>query len=94
METLICFVSFFVYCTCIISSTTGKFLLEIVAIKYLQVNHCVEKSDVVCSHSLCTATTITEGPVSVTALVGTNAQFHCAGIYWYPPGVGSGWTIT
>ena len=22
---------------------------------------------------------ITEGPVSVTALVGTNAQFHCAG---------------
>ena len=28
---------------------------------------------------LYTATTITEGPVSVTALVGTNAQFHCAG---------------
>ena len=26
-----------------------------------------------------TATTITEGPVSVTALVGTNTQFHCAG---------------
>ena len=26
-----------------------------------------------------TATTITEDPVSVTALVGTNAQFHCAG---------------
>ena len=26
-----------------------------------------------------TATTITKGPVSVTALVGTNAQFHCAG---------------
>ena len=26
----------------------------------------------------CTAA-ITEGPVSVTALVGTNAQFHCAG---------------
>ena len=24
-------------------------------------------------------TAITEGPVSVTALVGTNAQFHCAG---------------
>ena len=22
---------------------------------------------------------ITEGPVSVTALIGTNAQFHCAG---------------
>ena len=33
----------------------------------------------VCSHSLFTATTITEGPVSLTALVGTNAQFHCAG---------------
>ena len=26
-----------------------------------------------------TATTITENPVSVTALIGTNAQFHCAG---------------
>ena len=24
-------------------------------------------------------TAITEGPVSVTALIGTNAQFHCAG---------------
>ena len=28
---------------------------------------------------LYTVTTITEGPVSVTALIGTNAQFHCAG---------------
>ena len=28
--------------------------------------------------ALCIAA-ITEGPVSVTALVGTNAQFHCAG---------------
>ena len=27
-------------------------------------------------HSLSTATTIKEGPVSVTALVGTNAQYH------------------
>ena len=80
--------------TCIISSTTGKFLLEVVAIKYMQVNCCEEKLIVVYSHSLCTATTITEGPVSVMALVGTNAQFHCTGIYWYPPGVGSGWTIT
>ena len=26
-----------------------------------------------------TATTITEGPASMTALIGTNAQFHCAG---------------
>ena len=25
------------------------------------------------------STVITEGPVSVTALIGTNAQFHCAG---------------
>ena len=33
-----------------------------------------------------TATTITEGPVSVTALIGTNAQFHCAGT-----GVGIVW---
>ena len=31
-----------------------------------------------------TATTITEDPVSVTALVGTNAQFHCAGTGNYP----------
>ena len=46
---------------------------------YMQFNRCVEKLNVVCSHSLSTATTITEGPVSVTALVGTNAQFHCAG---------------
>ena len=38
------------------------------------------------SSLLCTAVTITEGPVSVTALVGSNAQFHCAGT-----GVGSGW---
>ena len=44
------------------------------------VTRCVgTELNVVCSNSLCTATTITEGPVSVTALVGTNAQFHCAG---------------
>ena len=36
-------------------------------------------------HGLCTTAlylfiiAITEGPVSVTALIGTNAQFHCAG---------------
>ena len=45
----------------------------------MQFNRCVKKLNVVCSHSLSTATTITEAPVSVTALVGTNAQFHCAG---------------
>ena len=45
----------------------------------MQVNRCVENLNVVCCHSLFTATTITEGPVSVTALVGTDAQFHCAG---------------
>ena len=71
------FVSFFVYCTCIISNATGKFLLEIVAIEYMQFNRCVEKFNfVVCSHSLSTAITITEGPVSVTALV---AWYWC----WY-----------
>ena len=48
--------------------------------KYMQFNHCVEKLNVVCSHFLSIATTITEAPVSVTALIGTNAQFHCAGI--------------
>ena len=31
------------------------------------------------NYLLCTVTTITEGPVSVTALIGTNTQFHCAG---------------
>ena len=34
------------------------------------------------SLTLCTTAlyvVITEGPVSVTALIGTNAQFHCAG---------------
>ena len=45
----------------------------------MQFNCCVEKLNVVCFHSLSTATAITEAPVSVTALVGTNAQFHCAG---------------
>ena len=29
--------------------------------------------------SSCIIIAITDGPVSVTALVGTNAQFHCAG---------------
>ena len=33
-----------------------------------------------CVRVLFSSTVITEGPVSVTALVGTNAQFHCAGI--------------
>ena len=81
------FVGFFVY-TRIINNGTGKFVLEIVAIKNSYVKYA--------SHSLCrkvnvllallldeffirTATTITEGPVSVTALVGSIAQFHCAG---------------
>ena len=45
------------------------------------------------SFFICTATTITEGPVSVTALVGTNAQFHCAGtgnyLVWEVDGLAS-----
>ena len=37
---------------------------------------------------------ITEGPVSVTALIGTNAQFHCAGtgnyLVWQVDGLQDG----
>ena len=88
-------VSFFVYCACIIGSTTAGEFVEDSLQHMPQVTPCprvtdlcsLGKSNVVCSNSVYTATTITEGPVSVTALIGTNAQFHCAGT-----GVGSGWT--
>ena len=45
----------------------------------MQVTHCVGKLLFALILYTYIATTITEGPVSVTALVGTNAQFHCAG---------------
>ena len=68
------FVSFFVYCTCLISSRpaiAGKYFLRLYSL--------CGKTECCLITQLRTATTITEGPVSVTALIGTNAQFHCAG---------------
>ena len=75
------FVSFFVYCTCLISNGTGKFLLEIVAIIQLQVTCCVARKTECClpSFFIRTATAITKVPMSVTAQIGTNAQFQCTG---------------
>ena len=47
----------------------------------MQVTCCVGKMNVVCSNSLYVQLPLShaEGPVSVTALIATDAQFHCAG---------------
>ena len=60
--------------------TLVSFFLEIVAIMQLQVTRCVaRKLNAVCPHSLYVQLPLSHGPMSVTALIGTNAQFHCAG---------------
>ena len=81
------FVSFFVYSTSIIGNTAGKFHWALQSVPQLCVN-------TIYMDFFTATSSISQGPVSVTALIGTNAQFHCAGtgnyLVWVVDGLQTG----